>query len=317
MYGRLIFDNDVMNFLDNTSENKISYLLLTANSDNGHLVEEGNFIKRSSIDFECFAYIPKNKYGVINDLDCDIYHEKVNRTRTRVGKFINKFLSKEAINANNITSSDIEKFVNLYKSYFARNESMLKIVSGNDIFQWYLDVNYFAPPNFYGTTLWKSCMRQEERNKFMQLYTQNNTIKMLVYLTDNGKVRARALLWDDVKDTNGNSYKIMDRIYSVFDHDVDFFKDWAKENGYIPKFEQNSKSERLFLVDGVPQRMDLYIDLEVKDFRYYPYLDTFKFFDIRKGKLSNNGNCFPFDYVLVQSNGSLVSDRNNDNDDDH
>ena len=79
-------------------------------------------------------------------------------------------------------------------------------------------------------------MRQRDRNKFMNLYVLNN-LKMLVLFSDCGKVRSRALLWDNIKEFGSdNTYKFMDRIYSVYDHDVDIFKKWAKENVYLSKW---------------------------------------------------------------------------------
>jgi hypothetical protein len=78
---------------------------------------------------------------------------------------------------------------------------------------------------------------------------------MLIFLTDDGKLRSRALLWDEVIDNHGVKYKFMDRIYSIYDHDVYLFKSWAKENGYITKLEQ-----------------DCYCELEIIDLKDQPHL---------------------------------------------
>ena len=146
-------------------------------------------------------------------------------------------------------------------------------------------------------------MRYYDRNKYMRLYTKNHNIKMVVFLVDN-KVRCRALIWDDVVDLEGNTYKIMDRIYSVYDHDVILFKKWANENGYIPKWTQSAKTEKIFEIGGLPSTIDFIIKLESYDFGYYPYLDTFKYFSQRKGTLSNSRK-WNYDYILIQSNGSV------------
>ena len=126
---------------------------------------------------------------------------------------------------------------------------------------------------------------------------------MLVYFSEDDKVRARALLWQNVKEYNSDTvHKVMDRIYYVYDHDVQFFKDWALENGYLYKWEQNAKSERYLNIDGQPVRKDLYVDLEIHNLPYAPYLDTFKYYNVYKGRFSNTDR-FSFDYILVQSNG--------------
>jgi hypothetical protein len=72
-------------------------------------------------------------------------------------------------------------------------------------------------------------MRQKERNKFMKLYAVNpEKVKMLVFFSDDDKVRARALLWEDVKDhkDSDKSYKFMDRIYYVYEYYIVNFIGW-------------------------------------------------------------------------------------------
>jgi hypothetical protein len=49
--------------------------------------------------------------------------------------------------------------------------------------------------------------------------------------------------------------------------------------------------------------MSLYVKLENTDQMYYPYLDTFKFYNVDKKRFSCSDG-FNFDYVLIQSNGA-------------
>ena len=227
----------------------------------------------------------------------------------KFGRFLKKFLSKSAFSELNITDSEIEKFVNFFKSYFNSSIDNLKVVEGDDILKYYLQDNYFSPNgNMFGT-LWNSCMRQRERNKFMKIYAANPDIKMLVMLTEDGQVRSRALLWENVYEhSSDRKFKFMDRVYSVYDHDVDTFKEWAKQNGYISKWEQSAKSELLFDVDGSPTSMKLYVLPENYDFNWYPYFDTFKFYNQHKGRFSNS-DYYDFSYVLTQSNGDVERER--------
>ena len=148
----------------------------------------------------------------------------------------------------------------------------------------------------------------------MNLYALNG-VKMLVLFSDDEKVRARAILWDNVKEfKTDNVYKFMDRIYSVYDHDVDVFKKWAKENGYLTKWEQNAKSELYVDIDDNPERKHLYILLENHNLSWYPYLDTFKFYNVNKGRFSNSEN-WNYDYILVQSSGLVEREPEYDEDD--
>jgi hypothetical protein len=225
----------------------------------------------------------------------------------KIGRFLRKFLNEYSIKNYEIDDTQIEKFVNTFKSYFSRDTSKLKIVEGKDILKYYQEDSYHTNGGCRYGSLWNSCMRQTERNKFMKLYADNiDKVKMLVFFDDEEKIRARALLWDGVRDHNDKDarYKFMDRIYSFYDHDVDFFKDWAKDNGYIAKWEQSAKSERDFdLGDRVHSRMSLYVKLENTEQDYYPYLDTFKFYNVDKKRFSSSDG-FNFDYVLIQSSGA-------------
>lgn len=303
MYNRLIFDHEMVNFLYRSDNMRISQILIHGMS--GLIKEEGNFVKREDDEIDTLSYLPKSKYDIIkNDEGKDPFGDGVGRTKIKVGRFIKRFLSKEAFNEFGIADSDVEKFVNYYKSYFNYDPKKLIVVEGEDIKKYYLEDNYFRPDGCRYGSLWNSCMRQPDRNKFMTLYAVN-PVKMLVLLTDDGQVRARALLWNEIKEFNSdNVYKFMDRIYTVYDHDVDIFKKWAKDNGYLTKWEQNAKSELYVDIDGSPERRHLYVMLENHNLSYYPYLDTFKFYDTYKGRFSNSQN-YNFDYVLIQSSGRV------------
>lgn len=300
MYNRLIFDHEMTNFLDRRND-RISQILIHGMS--GLIKEEGNFIKRVDGAIDTLSYLPIKKYSVIqNDHSKDPFSDGIGRQTIKIGRFVKKFLSKGAFEEFNIKDSDIEKFVNFYKSYFNYDPTKLKIVEGDEIKKYYLEDNYFEPSGLKYGSLWNSCMRQKERNKFMNLYALND-VKMLVLFSDDEKVRARALLWDNVNEfKTDNVYKFMDRIYYVYDHDVDVFKKWANENGYLSKWEQNAKSELFIDVDGNLERKHLYVLLENHNMSWYPYLDTFKFYNVNKGRFSNSQN-WNYDYTLVQSSG--------------
>ena len=296
MFKRLIFNSDMINFLSLTS-NRINDILI--HGDGELISEEGNFIKNEENDF--LSYLPKSKYQ--KDANFDPYSKGIGRVKIKIGRFVRKFISEKSFIQFGITDQTIESFVNSFKSYFNSTTSSIKIIEGPEILKWYLDENYYTPNDMRFGSLWNSCMRYHDRNKYMTLYAKNPNIKMAVFLVDD-KVRCRALLWDDVKDLDGKSYKVMDRIYSVYDHDVILFKNWANENGYISKWTQSAKSEKTFDVGGIATTIDLIIKLENYEFRYYPYLDTFKYFNQWKGTISNSRK-WSYDYILIKSNGSV------------
>lgn len=300
MIGRLYFDNEMNNFLYTTSGSRISVALI--HCDGGIINEVGNFIRREPNHIDMISYIPNNRYDSEN-YNSSLFNVDKSRVKIKIGRFINKFITEKSLKDLNISPKEIEDFVNIFKSYFNSKTDSLQIVKGTDIQKWYLEDNYSSVLGNRSGSLWNSCMRQSHRNEFMKLYSDNlDNVKMLISLNDDGKLRSRALLWDNVTDKEGNKYKFMDRVYSIYEHDIYLFKSWAKENGYISKWEQNAKSQKLFDINGNLKELSLYVKLDKFQQEFYPYLDTFKFFNNLNGQFSNCES-FNYRYKLVQSNG--------------
>lgn len=166
------------------------------------------------------------------------------------------------------------------------NEHKFKVV--DDVANWYRQENYHG----HGTdiesdrtgTLWKSCMRNNMHNCEL-FFEKNPSIKLLIKLKE-GSVVGRALLWSNVKDEAKSecSFKFMDRIYTVYDHDIEAFKSWAIENGYWRKEHQNYEDIDLF-IDDKNSRVQIHgAYTEIDNYNPYngyekgiPYFDTFKY----------------------------------------
>ena len=296
----LKFDDEMWEFLDFASQRSIIGQILL---DSKRCVSiEGNFVKYVKGKSDMVTYLPASKFEKVER------PWEQGRVPIKIGRFVRKFLNEFAIEYYGIDDAKIEEFVNIFKSYFTQDESMLRIVEGEELMKCYMEDSYHRDGVRKTGSLWNSCMRQQERNRFMKLYADNpQCVKMLVYFDGDGKVRTRALLWEDVRSHHDedSKYRFMDRIYFFYDHDVSMFKDWAKKHGYICKLEQSAKSELLFsMPDGSESKMDLYVTLDKSNQECYPYLDTFKFYNRSKNRFSNSDH-FIFDYVLVQSNGEL------------
>lgn len=300
MIGRLVFNNEFLNFLRDTNFCDVSHLLLEKyryKIDN----EIGNFIKVCDKNPNSISFLPLKFYKKSKLFHHELLDQDKGRISIKIGRFINKLDCKEFNNSN------IEIFVNIFKSYFTNDINKLFIVDGEDIKKWYLENNYST---ITSGNLWHSCMRQKERNNLMQLYSDNKEkVKMLILLDENKKLRSRSLLWYDIEDINGNKYNVMDRVYSIFDHDYFLFKDWADKNRFITKWEQNSKNEIDFNIDGKKNTLNLKINLTSFSYEFYPYLDTFKFFNKEDGILYNYKDN-KHKYVLTRTNGELQEDIN-------
>jgi len=115
---------------------------------------------------------------------------------------------------------------------------------------------------------------------------------------DSNRIVGRALLW------NFDSYKLMDRIYTINDEKYQFyFKQWATKSGYLFKTQQNWFNTKFFEKLGdKQQKLELSLILKNKSFDYVPYMDTFKFMDY-EGVLYNyqpEGKNF---YTLTDTGG--------------
>jgi hypothetical protein len=313
MFKTLIFDKNFTEFIQFANRDHIIAQIICNGQLDSHLKDEGNYISPVPDENDMISFLPKSKYEKVEN------PWKEGRVKIKIGRFIKKFFSEFSITNWNINDAEIEKFVNFYKSFFSNEKTKLEVVTGGEISKYYLEDSYYTLDGFRYGTLWNSCMRQRERNIFMKLYDKNPNIKMLVLFDDKNKVKARALLWETgiIEYNTGVEWKVMDRIYTFYDHDIDTLKSWAKENGYIYKWRQDAKSELFFSIDGKKRPLRLKVELNCEDLNYYPYLDTFKFMKMNFNSLNNtfsNTDSYYYDYILTSSRGELPS--NSDDEDE-
>ena len=162
----LIFNDEMYSFLQFAQKDSIIAALFLQ-GDSSHINDEGNYIKRVDDEIDVVSFLPKSKYEKVED------NWENGRVKIKIGRFVRKFLTEFSFKNFKVTDTLIEKFVNLYKSYFSRDISKLKIFEGEEILKYYLEDNYHTLNGGRFGTLWNSCMRQRERNKFMKLYAKN------------------------------------------------------------------------------------------------------------------------------------------------
>ena len=169
----------------------------------------------------------------------------------------------------------MEIFIDSIKSHGSKLHTQFSIATGEEILWWYDEESYDRRTH---GSLNSSCMKHKSCQGFFDLYTKNSGAIDLLILRDKifGTLLGRALLWE----VDGG-VKIMDRIYTTNDSVYrGLFKDFATENGYYYRAEQSWNSSLWFIVDGKRQYLELSVKLDTKSVNNYPYLDTFKFFDV-------------------------------------
>ncbi len=204
-----------------------------------------------------------------------------NRQEIKVGRAVRALIN---LTGEKFLDKDYEQFVNMFKSTIDKlNDkfSFFEVVSGSDIHYWYDNRKYFERKG----TLGSSCMAGADES-WLEIYTENpDQCQLVIFKSqdDENKIVGRALLW-----TLTDGKKFMDRIYTINDSDVNLFKDFAKENGWYTKYHNSSTdSGRAIAPDGSTVDLDLTVNLDKKNYRYYPYLDTLKYFREGSGILSN------------------------------
>jgi len=186
---------------------------------------------------------------------------------------------------------DIESFVNMFKAERDKNKNYerFEIVKGRDIRYWYNQANYsrFIQED---TTLGKSCLRYEESGKFLEMYVNNpDVISMLILKDDVDRLRGRALLWN-LTYPEGRMY--MERIYTINDYDVEIYKNYAREQGWLFKSRQTYGYNHN-IIDGKTNEelnwelFPMKVQLKNRSYKYYPYLDTLSVYNTDTHVLSN------------------------------
>ena len=188
------------------------------------------------------------------------------------------------------TDGEIENFVNAFKSTYDFQKSGVgnfELVSGNNILYAYDENTYFSDKG----TLGGSCMRYEECQGYLEMYTENDNVELLVLWGPSKKVMGRALVW-----TLTDGRKFMDRVYYNRDSDLNLFKKYAEENKFLYKEENNSRAnvEVMTPDDDYLKGVNMRLEVKVYPIRYsdrtdekFPYMDTFKYYYWREGKLRN------------------------------
>ena len=201
---------------------------------------------------------------------------KNQRTDLYIGRFVNRVSEK---GGKKLEPSEIEKFVNTYKSKFdslKSGESRFEEVSGEIIKHWYNKENYEQEKGQLGS----SCMRNPNSRSFFNIYTENPEVCSLLILRSDenyDKICGRALVW---KLSNGRTY--MDRVYVINDSDFQSYEDYAKKRNWQTEDNMDYRDFNSMIVK-----------LKHWKFNKYPYMDTFKCLNVNEGYLSSDEDKWP------------------------
>jgi hypothetical protein len=225
--------------------------------------------------------------------------EAVKKSEVGVGRFVRAILK----NANvQFKESEIEDFVYKYRAEVAKLGDVFarfQILKGEDIRKYY----HFEKYENEKGTLGSSCMRYNRCQEYLDIYVENPEQCNLVVLMSDDKddtICGRAILWTDVE-----GRRIMDRIYTNRTQDEQLFKEFAKKNGFYCKRNQNMSEDEPFISPetGEHESINTKIELSVKSYDYFPYMDSFKYFYEGSQSYLTNSTRFGYDFELTDTDG--------------
>ncbi len=234
------------------------------------------------------TFLPVSKVvpGILspNHFQLDPQYSAKGRQEMSVGKIVNKLFP------NVFKPSDVEQFVNDFKAEIGKFFSSFRLVEGDDIRKYYLVDNYESQQGDIN----QSCMRYKNAQPFLDIYVKNpDKCKLLILMSDKdpNKIKGRALVWFGVRKPTGRNY--MDRIYTIHDADKNLYINYAIENGWLYKTRQ-VMGDASYIDNGKSVHSSVAIQLEPREYKYYPSLDTLSYYTPGTGRLgSNPGNYIP------------------------
>lgn len=208
------------------------------------------------------------------------------RNEIKIGKLVKK------ISGNNYKDSDIEKFVNLFKSSFDDSKKEFVLLKGSDIKWGYNSDNYLTCKGTIGS----SCMN--DRTNYLELYSINEKVCQLLVLKEKGQIVGRALLWTlNTIVEEGTNKKLdikyyLDRTYTTEDYLIPKIQKYAENNGWAYKTENNYTNKSKITFNKEVYNVEMTVKVRSGTYKHYPYMDTFSRLNIYNGILYNDGDAY-------------------------
>lgn len=298
-------------------QKKVVEAVLSSGENDEKLPYEVELIGRT---YHSSKYQTDEAKGLCEDLDkSSVRYINVGRNRVfkmRAGKFmrelileteIGKLLSPSVVNW---ISGDV--FTQQWWTYTCGNTSGMKLHVNNE-FEKIYDSNYCKGD-------FDSCMVDKDRTSFYR----DSVKAKAAYITDKtGLIVARAVLFTDVTDQEGNKWRLLERQYSsdgddilkrllidklIQEKHIDGYKvvgaSCHEANAFVD-IDGNSLADKMFEID---------CDLELEN--TLSYQDSFKWYSYNSGKAYNYENSH-FSYNLDTTDLNLYGDDDEEWDDYH
>jgi hypothetical protein len=231
-------------------------------------------------DSKVVSYLPANR---IDKVDKGEYYTSEKRQSMSWGKMINKLFPGE------FTNMDIDRFYNRYRPEIdvkEKEKERFKLVHGEDIRFWY---HYSHWDGSFG-----SCMQGDSSQPYFDIYCNNpEKCGLLIYFSEknNDKIIGRALVWNNLLKPSGdtaedkNPYTLLDRVYYLNNQGPQIeaaFHKYAIDHGWLYRVSIDQ-----FYLNGVRKTSSVATRLKPIDYKYYPYVDTMRYYTPATGRAAS------------------------------
>ncbi len=290
----MIFSDSFIEFLeDSARESRVSEMILHDVEGSGSLFVTTKEINYVAIRNGELTYLPKGKDQAMNE---DGTWRREARQTGKPAKIIKKALTD--LSLRRLIEKDFEVFGNAVKAHSMTGKGSFSVVKGEEIRYWY-DGEHYAPMT---GSLSHSCMRYKDCLNYLDMFIQNpEHVSMVIFVNGDRLLAGRALLWK----TNKGLFQ--DRVYGG-DAIQAAFREYARSQGWMHRTYNSYEDEDIVTMpdDKGSRAAYLLVDLPNHEHKHYPYLDTFKYYNISNGRFSNN-TASSYDYYLTATDGGPIN----------
>ena len=276
--------------------NNLDMTAINFSADNAGKISGYKFNKLMSKTWENFTQTDKSKHpthnikNIINDFVCDIQIRRNEGTYIKPAKLIRGLFP-------DLTESQ----VTCIGSALA---DALRLRANPDTSG--VEVSYKPSEVYIKSSSFTSCMRNQNPCRF-QIY-DDLEFTGIAYLVEDGELIGRALIHDKVfNGSEGETVKVMDRVYYNNSDTLQTFIAWAQKNGYWYKTEQAASHNVFCAPDNtIVDEPSLFIecgDLTDRGYDEVPYIDTFSYYDKRQEVLHNDCGDFNISTTFRETEG--------------
>lgn len=221
------------------------------------------------------------------------------RQSGRIGATLKKMLSFE------VPDQDLRKFTEALAAQFLQDTYDISVVSGEEMLQYFSQESYIVKEE---SELWKSCMRHDECKDYFGIYKDNENLSMVI-ATKDGKLAARALIWDNLQvitdykpnpdyvvtekdakaaDLGKERVKMLDRIYAIDPKAKNILWRWGLDN--VDILHSIPKNATTFYVASTASvQKHVYLKQPIANYKYYwyPWIDTMGYLSVSEMALTN------------------------------